>query len=256
VKRAAILLIGLAALTPLAGEAAADAYLRVVSQDAPIHSGPGKGYRELHLAERGDVYRVLARAGDGFWLKVELDDGTSGWILGDLAFPFEVVDDPSPGLFRRVGRSIERAALGPSPVPYADVELSFSAGALDGEGAFLFRPAWMLDSYFALEGFLGLSPRRDADLFLGGLGWTLRMIPGAAIGPFLHLGVGGAHLRPKADNFTETATSLFAVEAGGGFEITFNKQITVRLDYRNWTIFDPDEASNGQEYSGGLAIFF
>ena len=47
-----------------------------------------------------------------------------------------------------------------------------------------------------------------------------------------------------------------ALNAGGGFEITFKRQITVRLDVRNWTIFDPDEASNGQEVSGGLAIFF
>jgi Bacterial SH3 domain len=239
-----------------ASPAAAEAYLRVISQRAPVHTGPGASYREIYIAERGEVLQVLERGGSGFWFRVGLEDGTTGWILGELVFPFEVVPQESPGLFVRVGRAIRRALLGPSPVPYADVELSFSAGALDGEGAFLLRPAWLLDQYFAVEAFAGLSPRQDDDLFLAGLGWTLRLIPGAAIGPFLHLGAGAAHLRPKADNFTQESDTLMALAAGGGFEITFKRQITIRLDYRNWTIFDPDQASNGQELSGGLAIFF
>jgi hypothetical protein len=236
--------------------AGADAYLRVISQKAPVHTGPGASYRELYVAERGEVFQVLERGGDGFWFRVELEDGTTGWVLGELVFPFEVVEEEDPGAFVRMGRAIRRALLGPSPVPYSDVEISFSAGVLDNEGTFLLRPAWLLDQYFALEGFAGLSPRQDEDLFLGGLGWTLRLVPGSALGPFLNAGFGAGHLRPKTDNFTEQPDTLFALAAGGGFEITFKKQITVRLDYRNWTLFDADKASNGQELSGGLAIFF
>ncbi len=243
-------------MTALAAPAAADAYLRVISQRAPVHTGPGGAYRELYVAERGEVFQVLERGGDGFWFRIELEDGTTGWVLGELVFPFEVVDEENPGVFVRMGRAIRRTLLGPSPVPYSDVEISFSAGVLDAEGTFLLRPAWLLDQYFALEGFAGLSPRQDEDLFLGGLGWTLRLSPGAAIGPFLNASLGFGHLRPKTDNFTQEPETLFALAAGGGFEITFKKQITVRLDYRNWTLFDPDKASNGQEFSGGLAIFF
>lgn len=239
-----------------AAPAAADAYLRVISQKAPVHTGPGGSYREVYVADRGEVFQVLERGGDGFWFRVELEDGTTGWILGELVFPFEVVDEEEPGAFVRMGRAIRRALLGPSPVPDSDVEISFSAGVLDAEGTFLLRPAWLLDQYFALEGFAGLSPRQDEDLFLGGLGWTLRLYPGSALGPFLNASFGAGHLRPKTDNFTQEPDTLFALAAGGGFEITFKKQITVRLDYRNWTLFDPDKASNGQEFSGGLAIFF
>lgn len=251
---AVALAVALVALAP--APAAAEAYLRVISQRAPVHTGPGASFRELDVAERGEVFQVLERGGDGFWFRVQLDDGTTGWILGELVFPFEVTDDEDPGLVRRMGLAIRRAILGPSPVPYSDVEISFSAGVLDSEGAFLLRPAWLLDPYFAIEGFAGLSPRQDDDLYLAGIGWTLRLIPGAAIGPFLSAGVGAAHLRPKADNFAQEDETLMALSAGGGFEITFKKQITIRLDYRNWTIFDPDRASNGQELSGGLAIFF
>ena len=242
------------ALAPAA--ASAEAYLRVISQQAPVHTGPGGDYREIYVAERGEVFQVLERGGQGFWFRVGLEDGTTGWIFGELVFPFEVVEEDDPGVFRRMGRSIRRAILGPSPVPGADVEISFSAGVLDREGTFLLRPAWLIDSTFALEGFAGLSPRQDEDLFLAGLGWTLRLAPGAEVGPFLNVGVGAAHFRPKADNFTQEDKTLMALNAGGGLEITFKRQITVRVDVRNWTIFDPDEASNGQEVSGGLAIFF
>lgn len=238
------------------GEAGAEAFVRVISQRASIHTGPSARYREVYVAERGDIYEVLERGTQGFWFRVKLEDGTTGWVFGELVFPFEVVEDTDVGIFRRMGRAISAAILGPSPAPNADVELSFSAGALDFEGTFIFRPAWLIDPYFSLEGFIGLSPREQEDLFLGGLGATLRLIPGAAVGPFVHVGVGAGHFRPKVDNFTEDPETLFAVNAGGGFEITFKKQITLRLDFRNWTIFDPDQASNGQEYSGGLAIFF
>ena len=72
-------------------------------------------------------------------VEIVCEDGTTGWIFGEQVIPFEVVDEEEPGVFTRMGRGIRRAILGPSPLPYADVELSFSAGALGGEGLFLFE---------------------------------------------------------------------------------------------------------------------
>ncbi len=245
--------IAAAALAPDAG---AEAYLRVIAQKAPVHSGPSGSYREVFIAERGQVFQVLERGSRDYWYKVELDDGTSGWILGDVVTPFEVGPASEAGLFTRMGRAIKGALLGPSPVAYADIGLSFSAGILDQEGVFLLRPSYLVDPYWAIEGFAGLSPRSEKDIFLGGLGFVLRLAPGAVIGPYASLGVGAAHIRPKADNFVDKEETLMALGAGGGLEITFKKQITLRLDARNWSLFNQNEASNGQEYSGGLAIFF
>lgn len=256
VDRPSALVVAVALVVASAGSAHAEAFLRVISQRAPVHTGPSPQYREIYVAERGDVFAVLERGTQGYWFRIELEDGTRGWIYGELVFPFEVVEPEDPGFFASIGRGIRRTLLGPSAVLYADVELSFSAGVLDYEGIFLFRPGWVIDRHFALEAFMGLSPRKEENLYVGGLGWTLRLIPDAVIGPFVHAGVGTAHLRPKVDNFTEENQTLFAMTAGGGFEITFKKQITLRLDFRNWTIFDPDQASNAQEYTGGLAIFF
>lgn len=236
--------------------AAAEVFVRIVAQEAPVHSGPGGSYREIYIAERGDIFEVIERGTRDFWYRISLEDGTTGWILGELVFPFEVVEEGEPGFFTRVGRAIRGAILGPSPVPYSDVEISFSAGVLDLEGMFLLRPSWLVDQYLAVEGFAGISPRADKDLFLGGAGLVLRMAPGAVIGPYASLGVGAAYVRPKADNFVDPEETLMALTAGGGIEITLKKQITVRIDARNWTLFDQNKADNAQEYSGGLAIFF
>jgi hypothetical protein len=249
------LVLVVAVLVGLTGSAGAEAYLRVIAQKAPVHSGPAGSYRTVFIAERGQVFQVLERGTKDFWFKVELEDGTSGWILGDVVFPFDV-GPTEDGVFTRMGRAIKRAILGPSPAAYADVGLSFSAGLFDREGVFMLRPSWLIDPYWALEGFAGLSPRSEKDIFLGGLAWVLRMSPGAVVGPYVSIGLGAAYIRPKEDNYVDAKETLMALGAGGGLEITFKKQITLRLDARNWTLFDQNQSSNGQEYSGGLAIFF
>lgn len=240
-----------------AGRADADAYLRVIAMKASVRSGPSNGYREVAVVTRNQVFQVLERGTRGdFWFKIELEDGTNGWILGDQVFPFEVGEEEQPGVFTRMGRAIRRAILGPSPIPYANVGLSFSAGVFDKEGVFLLRPSWIIDPYWALEGHVGLSPRSDKSLYLGGLGFVLRMAPGAVISPYATLTLGAAHVVPKADNFVDMEETLMTLGAGGGIEITFKKQITLRLDARNWTVFDENVSTIGQEYTGGLAIFF
>ena len=245
-----------AALALLPARADAEAYLRVIAQRAPVHSGPSTSYREVYYAERGEVFQVLERGTRDYWFKIELEDGTSGWIVGDMVYPFEVGPPGEDGAFTRMGRAIKSAILGPSPVGFASVGLSFSAGVLDKEGMYLLRPSWLIDPYWAIEGFAGLSPRAEKDIFLGGLGFVLRLSPGAVIGPYASLSTGAAHIRPKVDNFVDKNETLMALGAGGGLEITFKKQVTLRLDARNWSLFNQNHASNGQEYSGGLAIFF
>jgi hypothetical protein len=253
VSRAYIVIL---AIVVMAGTASADAYVRVIAQRASVYSGPGSGYRELAVVTRNQVYQVLERGTRDYWFKIELEDGTPGWIVGDTVFPFEVGDEEAPGALTRMGRAIKRAILGPSPVPYATVGLAASAGVLDNEGVFLLRPSIIIDPYWAIEGFAGLSPRSEKDVYLGGLGFVLRLAPGAVIGPYASLGLGAAHISPKADNYVDPRETLMALGAGGGLEITLKKQITVRLDARNWVLFNENHSNNGQEYSGGLAIFF
>lgn len=250
------LLATIVALLACREVAHAEPYLRVIAQRSPVHTGPGAEYRSIYFAERGEVFEVLERGTKGYWFRVRLEDGTTGWIFGDSVFPFEVGEPEKVGIFGRMWRGVKSAVLAPPAVVNASANLSFSAGILDTDGVFLLRPAWIIDPTFAVEAFLGLTPRSEKDIFVGGFGWTLRLIPDASFAPFVNASIGAAHIRPKADNFVDKEETLMALIAGGGFEITFKKQISLRLDARNWTLFDPDQASNGLELSGGLATFF
>ena len=82
-----------AVLVAAASNAEAESYLRVIGQKVSVRSGPGANYREVAVADRGQVFQVLERGTNGYWFKIELEDGTSGWIVGDVVYPFEVGDE-------------------------------------------------------------------------------------------------------------------------------------------------------------------
>ena len=254
VARAALVAL-VAVLVAWPAVARAESFVRVLTQRASVRTGPGGDYRPIYTAARGDVLEVVERGTRGYWFKVELDDGSSGWIFGEEVSPFEV-DDGEPGLGTRMWRGFRKAVLGPTPVPYANVGLAFSAGVIGNEGLFLFRPSWLVDPYFALEAFGGESPRGQETLYLAGLGMTLRLAPGGPIGPYVNGGAGISHFSPKEDAFAIDPRTLYAVSVGGGLEVTIRLRLTLRFDFRNWTIFDENESSNAQEYSGGMVIFF
>jgi hypothetical protein len=233
----------------------ADTFVRVITQDAAIRTGPGGDFRTMKTAERGEVFEVEERGTRGYWLRVALDDGTSGWVFGEQVATFEVTDEGESWLTKAL-RSIRTSIFGPSPVPDANVELSFSAGVLGGEGLFLFRPAWLVDPYWSFEGFIGQSPAGQEDFIMGGLGWTLRLSPGALVGPFVHASMGALRRTPKADVFTIQPKTQMVVDFGGGFEVTFRGRITLRADYRHWVLFDQTDAQAAEEFTGGLAVFF
>lgn len=254
-KLAAVAIIGV--LLGMSSPASADAYLRVVTQKASVRTGPSATFREIDVVRRGQVFEVVARSRRGYWFRIAMEDGTEGWIFGETAFPFEVVDQVGePGFFARAWGGIRGAIFAPPAVMDADFAIAASGGVLAGEGLFTIRPSWVIDPRFALESWLSLSPRAQEDVFAAGLGWTLRLIPDAVIAPYLHLGAGAAHFRPKADNVTGNIDTLLAVRAAGGLELSFKKQITVRVDVASWALLDENRAQNAQEVSGGLAIFF
>ncbi len=81
-KLALCALLLAAALAPRTARAE-DAMVRVLSEQAQVHTGPGFGYRVVYVAQRGEVLRAVERATRGYWFRIVLPDGTFGWILGD-----------------------------------------------------------------------------------------------------------------------------------------------------------------------------
>ena len=117
-----------------------DTLARVIAEQAAIHTGPGFAYRTVYVATRGEVLPVLERATRDHWFRVRLPDGTSGWVLGDQVFPLDLDTADAhrgPSLWHRLGQAV----FSPSPLLEGNFGLSFSAGVLGGDSAFIFRPA-------------------------------------------------------------------------------------------------------------------
>ncbi len=235
--------------------ASKDAHLRVIVPRASVRTGPGFSYREIYRTERGEVFKVEDR-GAGYWFRIVLPDGRLGWMLGDQAIPFDV--DPNAKVSRaRAGwNKFKNALFAPSPIPSAHVSFTFSGGAIGGEGAFMFRPAVILDSHFALEGHLGEAVGSDGALLLYGLSGNVILWPLGPLVPFVALGGGGATSFPKVNGVTQASKSQFALDAGGGLSLIFKKRIILRADIRNYTLFTANSTSNRQEFSGGLSVYF
>jgi hypothetical protein len=250
--RILIVLAALCALPSLA-QAKGDPQLEVIVPRAPVRTGPGFAYRELYRAQHGEVFAVVDRNAS-YWFRIVLPDGRFGWIYGEEVLPFEV--DLAGGKASRAWAAIKRTIFAPSPIPSSHVGLTFSGGALGGDGMFMFRPAVTLDAHFALEGHIGEAVGSDGGLLLYGLDGDILLWPLGPLVPFVALGGGGATSFPKINGVTQTGKTQAALEAGGGVARIRVKRILLRFDVRNYTLFTPNSTENRQEYSGGLAVFF
>ena len=231
----------------------------MIAEAASVRTGPGFGYRVVYRANQGEVLTVIGRATNDHWFRVELPDGTYGWILGDEVFPLDVdmaAAHQGPSIWRR----FSHAVFSPSPLMTENVTFTFSAGVLGGDGMFLFRPAVLLAPHVSLEAFVGETVGNQVDVIYTGGGFNAFLFPTSPLTPFVGGAAGGAFGRPKADQFAVDqqgkSLNFSMVNVGGGLVASFKKRITLRGDVRHYVIFNANHTQRIQEYSGALAVFF
>ncbi len=233
-------------------------YARVIVDSSVIHSGPGRTYRRVYVAERGEVFPVRARATrGGYWFQVELPDGTTGWILGDTVYNHEVGEDEADG-----GRFLPWL-FAPPPIPTAVGELSVTFGILgktfgvDGGGGIMaIRPAFYIDPTFGFELGAAASVSRGGRLFIGTLGGLVNIFPESPVVPYVAVGGGGAQSDPNADTFLLDSGFTWFAYGGGGLRFGFKYRLTLRVEVRAYAFFEPDRTVAQEEVSGGLTVFF
>lgn len=255
-RRLATSAVALGALTAAASaRAEEDAILRVLSDTADVHTGPGSGYRVVYQAQNGETLIAVSRATGDHWFQVQLPDGTYGWILGDEVLPLEVDlgrEPRPPSIWRQIGDVV----FSPAPLPGGAVSLTFSAGVLGGEGLFLFRPALLVEPHVSIEAYLGETVGDQLDIIHYGGGANAFLWPRSPVTPFVSLAGGGAWGRKKADQFTAKPGHFATLAAGGGLIVALKKRVTVRTDVRHYVLYDPDHSYTAREYSGGLCVVF
>jgi hypothetical protein len=256
-RLAAAFVLGLvlAAAAPAARADDDEALVRVLAEEANVHTGPGFSFRVIYVARRGEVLPAIGRSTKDNWFRVQLPDGTYGWLLGDQVFPLDVdtsEEQRGPSIFKRMGD----ATFSPSPLIEKRIGLTWSVGRLGGDGMVLFRPSVILEPHVSLEGFVGETVGDQIDVLYYGGGFNAYLWPAYPVTPFFAIAGGGARGRKKADQFTITPGHYDMVNVGGGLIFSFKKRLVVRAEARNYVIFDPNHTQRIQEYSGALSVYF
>lgn len=242
-------------LAPLPARAEEEMLVRVIAEQAAAHTGPGFGFRVIYVAARGEVLPVIGRATQDHWFRVQLPDGTFGWILGDQVFPLDV-DTSGEGRRPSFWRRMNDAIFSPSPLLDGRIGLTFSAGVLGGDGMFLFRPALVLEPHVVLEGFVGETVGDQVDVIYYGGGVNVFLWPTSPVTPFAAAAGGRADGRRKADQFAIREGTFSMINVGGGLIIALKKRLTIRGDVRHYVIFNADHTQRIQEFSGALSVHF
>ena len=252
---AALLVATATALVALPARADDEALVRVIAEEAGVHTGPGFGYRVVYLAKRDEVLPAIGRATNDHWFRVQLPDGTFGWILGDEVFPLDV-DTAEAHRGPSIWHRMSEAMFSPSPLVEGALGFTFSAGVLGGDGMFMFRPEVILAPQLTLEGFVGESVGNQADVRYAGGGFNSNLFPSSPVTPFAAVAIGGAFGRRKADQFTIKTGNFTTINVGGGLLVALKKRLTIRGDVRRYVIFDANHTQGIQEYSGALCVYF
>jgi len=232
-----------------------EALVRVLAEQAEVHTGPGFGYRTIYVAKRDEVLPAIGRATNDHWFRVQLPDGTYGWILGDQVFPLDVDTAEAhrgPSIWKRMGE----AMFSPSPLAEGAIGFTFSVGLLGGDGMVMFRPAVLLAPHVSVEAFVGETVGDQLDVRFVGGGFNSNLFPSSPVTPFLGVAAGGAFGRKKADQFPIVPGSYTTINVGGGLLVSLKKRLTLRGDVRHYVIFDANHTQRLQEYSGALCVYF
>lgn len=236
-------------LVPCNVAAEAPTYARVIVDHAALRSGAGTSFRMVQTARRDDTFRVRGRAPLGHWLEIELSDGGRAYVQGEAVWLFDASEGERPP-HERFG------IFAPPPLLHADGELAVTLGVLGDSGFLAVRPSYMVGPTFAFELNLGASVGSTGRLFVMGGGGVVNLFPSWPVTPFFTVGGGAAHAAPNSDAFIFSAGTRSMIYAGGGLRFGFRHRLIVRVEGRNYALFEPDELVSRQEISGGLSAFF
>lgn len=249
----AALLLGLhllAAPQSAAADEDVDVYARVVVDTATVRSGPGVTHRQLYSARRDQVFPVRGRDPRAYWFRIELPDGTVGFIQGEAVHNLEIGPDQAPS-----GQFLPEV-FAPPVLPQAHGEVALVGGALGGGGMIGLRPTWLLDPRFGIELTGAAAVASGGRLLLALIGPIVNLFPSSPFLPFFTLSGGIVASSPSSDTFLLQSGSVSALSAGAGLRIAFRYRLTLRLEARSYVLFGADRYRRQEEYSAGLTVFF
>lgn len=243
-----------------AAPAFADPYVHVIAAGAAVRSGPGGSYRTVGLARAGESLPVLERDPLRRWYRVRLEDGSTGWILGEEVDPYEL-GEPS-GFGERVSRILGRAlAPGDASLPG---EISAGGGMAwikdlgrttpELHGIFGARAAVSVEGRFAVAISFAQANLPAGALLYYSAEAAVPLWPDWYITPELVAGGGLLQRLPNAGAHLLSPGFAPMLAGGGALKIHVRRAATLRLDYRTLLTFDSSSADGALAPTATLSL--
>jgi hypothetical protein len=230
-----------------------DVRLRVMATSVPVRAGPGGSFREVGRIGQGQVYAAIDRSPEGAWYRIRLARGVTGWVLSELVWPYEIVDE---GAAAQAQGWLQRHVLGSSRLAEGAVHLSVCGGAMDSDGLFAVRLGVQPNRHWMIEALVSQSVGHLGSLLTYGAEVLVAIGPWRTVVPFGAVGAGAATTLPHREGRLFSESTRPMVTAGGGLLLALHSAFTLRFDGRQVLAFAADDVWTALTLSGGLMLTF
>lgn len=217
----------------------------IVEPYLELHTGPGRGYPITHVIERGEQIEILLRKTD--WFKVRGLQGKEGWVPR-----------------ARIEQTLTQAGI---PLRLRDVkmddyrsrrmEIGFSGGTLEGDAFMMVNAAYRFNPNLTVGTTVGQASGDFSSSLLYYVSILSEPFPEWRVSPFLSLGLGRFHNRPRSTLVSAVETESNMANAALGARVYLTRRFVVRGDYRRHVAFvDQNRINEYNELSLGIAVFF
>ena len=220
-------------------------FVKVVDPYIEMHTGPGRGYPIFYVAERGEWVEILFRQTD--WFKVRTHDEKEGWVSANQ---LKMTLEPS-------GQRVAIKDPGEEDFRTRRWEYGGEVGDFSGASVIGFYAAYHFTENISTELWLSQVIGSASSSIVGGMEIVEEPFPDWKISPFIALGTGWIHTKPKSTLVQpKDRTNQFA-HYGLGVRMQLTKRLLLRLEYRRYSIFTSQTHNEDiNEWKAGFGFFF
>ena len=219
--------------------------LQVVEPYIDIHTGPGGHYPVTQVAGRGEWLVVLKQRTD--WFQVETEKGVRGWVTR-AQLERTVTASGAQARFRQVTEEDYRNHVW---------ELGFSGGDFEGADLLAAYLGLAFNRNLSAELSLAQALGEYSNSYLVDLSLVSQPFPRWRYSPYLSIGIGTVTTKPQTILIQAEDETAATALVGLGLRAYLTRQFMVKIEYRNYILFNSDEDNEEvDQWTAGFAAFF